>query len=137
MKISVVVVVLMSLILSSALLDDIVNAQAGPPQTPSGATFPGPPQPPSGPGYPQPPPTGPPQPPSGTRSPGAPQPPSAYCSKNCGQRCAMKGPGSRCEKYCLMCCAKCNCVPAGTYGNLDQCPCYRDWKSPNGRPKCP
>ena len=48
----------MSLILSSALLDDIVNAQAGPPQTPSGATFPGPPQPPSGPGYPQPPPIG-------------------------------------------------------------------------------
>ncbi|KAK9734372.1 hypothetical protein RND81_04G135500 [Saponaria officinalis] len=68
-----------------------------------------------------------------------PAPASAICKKKCGERCALKGAGSRCESYCLMCCGKCDgCVPSGTSGNLDQCPCYRDMKSPKtGRPKCP
>ncbi|XP_074289737.1 peamaclein-like [Silene latifolia] len=67
-----------------------------------------------------------------------PSPPSAFCKKKCGERCALKGPGSRCEGYCLMCCSKCNCVPSGTSGNLNECPCYRDMKSPKtGRSKCP
>ncbi|KAL9235528.1 hypothetical protein vseg_010279 [Gypsophila vaccaria] len=70
--------------------------------------------------------------------PPTPAPASEFCKKKCGERCALKGPGSRCEAYCLMCCDKCHCVPSGTSGNLDQCPCYRDMKSPkSGRPKCP
>ncbi|XP_021720372.1 peamaclein-like [Chenopodium quinoa] len=60
-----------------------------------------------------------------------------FCNNKCGVRCALKGINSRCMKYCLMCCGKCSCVPSGTSGHLDECPCYRDWKAPNGRPKCP
>ncbi|KAJ6700076.1 GIBBERELLIN-REGULATED PROTEIN 13 [Salix purpurea] len=35
------------------------------------------------------------------------------------------------------CCAKCLCVPAGTYGNKQSCPCYNNWKTKRGGPKCP
>ncbi|KNA25942.1 hypothetical protein SOVF_001580 [Spinacia oleracea] len=62
---------------------------------------------------------------------------SGFCNNKCGVRCALKGINSRCMKYCLMCCGKCSCVPSGTSGNLNECPCYRDMKAPNGRPKCP
>jgi hypothetical protein len=39
----------------------------------------------------------------------------------------------------MMCCGKCQgCVPSGPYASKDECPCYRDMKSPkNQRPKCP
>ncbi|KAL2933205.1 Gibberellin-regulated protein 8 [Bienertia sinuspersici] len=60
-----------------------------------------------------------------------------FCNSKCSGRCALKGVHSRCMKYCMMCCDKCRCVPSGTSGHLDECPCYRDWKAPNGRPKCP
>nr|CAD1819475.1 unnamed protein product [Ananas comosus var. bracteatus] len=43
-------------------------------------------------------------------------------------------------RYCGLCCAECNCVPSGTYGNKDECPCYRDKYTGTGlrrRPKCP
>ncbi|CAI0451859.1 unnamed protein product [Linum tenue] len=43
----------------------------------------------------------------------------------------------RCLKYCGICCDKCQCVPSGTYGNKDECPCYRDMKNSKGKPKCP
>ncbi|KZV15367.1 protein RSI-1 [Dorcoceras hygrometricum] len=39
--------------------------------------------------------------------------------------------------FCNKCCATCLCVPPGTYGNKDCCPCYRDWKTKEGKPKCP
>ncbi|KAK9273293.1 hypothetical protein L1049_018100 [Liquidambar formosana] len=35
------------------------------------------------------------------------------------------------------CCAKCLCVPPGTYGNKQVCPCYNNWKTKRGGPKCP
>ncbi|KAJ3673042.1 hypothetical protein LUZ60_006416 [Juncus effusus] len=63
---------------------------------------------------------------------------SDFCGKKCDGRCSAKGEASRCKPYCLMCCAKCNCVPSGTYGNKDECPCYRDMVSPKTkRSKCP
>nr|QLH55403.1 snakin 2 [Ocimum basilicum]QLH55406.1 snakin 2 [Ocimum basilicum] len=62
---------------------------------------------------------------------------SDYCSKNCKMRCAAAGVMDRCLKYCGICCAKCKCVPSGTYGNKHQCPCYRDMRSSKGKPKCP
>ncbi|KAI3445916.1 hypothetical protein Pfo_002581 [Paulownia fortunei] len=52
-------------------------------------------------------------------------------------RCARAGVKDRCLKYCGICCAKCKCVPSGTYGNKHQCPCYRDMRSSKGTPKCP
>ncbi|GLT50710.1 hypothetical protein SLA2020_241770 [Shorea laevis] len=38
---------------------------------------------------------------------------------------------------CQKCCAKCLCVPPGTYGNKQSCPCYNNWKTKKGGPKCP
>ncbi|CAL9161199.1 unnamed protein product, partial [Musa hybrid cultivar] len=32
----------------------------------------------------------------------------------------------RCLRYCGVCFEECKCVPSGTYGNKDECPCYRD-----------
>ncbi|KAF3503186.1 hypothetical protein F2Q69_00044229 [Brassica cretica] len=39
-----------------------------------------------------------------------------------------QGKTSRCDDHC---------VPSGTYGNRDECPCYRDMKNSKGQPKCP
>ncbi|KAH0705695.1 hypothetical protein KY285_010236 [Solanum tuberosum] len=33
--------------------------------------------------------------------------------------------------------SECHCVPSGTSGNKDECPCYRDKKNSKGGPKCP
>ncbi|KAK4401722.1 Snakin-1 [Sesamum angolense] len=60
-----------------------------------------------------------------------------YCKRGCESRCAVAGVKDRCLKYCGICCAKCKCVPAGTYGNKHQCPCYRDMRNSKGTPKCP
>ncbi|KAL7155920.1 hypothetical protein ABFS83_03G108600 [Erythranthe nasuta] len=62
---------------------------------------------------------------------------SGFCKEKCAVRCSKAGRQNRCLQYCRICCAKCNCVPSGTYGNRDECPCYRDWKNPEGGPKCP
>ncbi|KAG2614655.1 hypothetical protein PVAP13_3NG245086 [Panicum virgatum] len=42
-----------------------------------------------------------------------------------------------CFFFCNKCCAKCLCVPPGTYGNKETCPCYNNWKTKKGGPKCP
>ncbi|OAY65240.1 peamaclein-like [Ananas comosus] len=63
---------------------------------------------------------------------------SDFCNSKCQGRCAKAGKTGRCMRYCGMCCEQCKCVPSGTYGNKDECPCYRDmvsWKTK--RPKCP
>ena len=62
---------------------------------------------------------------------------SHFCDSKCGVRCSKAGYKERCLKYCGICCDKCNCVPSGTYGNKDECPCYRDLKNSKGDPKCP
>nr|QLH55394.1 snakin 4 [Allium cepa]QLH55398.1 snakin 4 [Allium cepa] len=62
---------------------------------------------------------------------------SAFCDSKCKVRCSKAGVQDRCLKYCGICCAKCNCVPSGTYGNKDECPCYRDMVSSKNKPKCP
>ncbi|KAL3820146.1 hypothetical protein ACJIZ3_006051 [Penstemon smallii] len=38
---------------------------------------------------------------------------------------------------CGTCCARCNCVPPGTYGNFETCPCYASLTTHGGRKKCP
>ncbi|PNX90374.1 snakin-1, partial [Trifolium pratense] len=55
----------------------------------------------------------------------------------CAERCSEASIQDRCLKYCGICCEKCNCVPSGTYGNKDECPCYRDMKNSKGKGKCP
>ncbi|KAK1323283.1 Snakin-1 [Acorus calamus] len=63
--------------------------------------------------------------------------PAGFCGSKCKVRCSKASVQDRCLKYCGICCATCKCVPSGTYGNKDQCPCYRDMLSSKGRPKCP
>nr|GMD89163.1 casein kinase II subunit alpha-2-like [Ipomoea batatas] len=58
-------------------------------------------------------------------------------AENSRVRCSKAGMMDRCLKYCGLCCEECNCVPSGTYGNKDECPCYRDKKNSKGNPKCP
>ncbi|KAK3407191.1 hypothetical protein EUGRSUZ_K03283 [Eucalyptus grandis] len=38
-----------------------------------------------------------------------------------------------CSKYC----AKCLCVPSGAYGHMEERPCYDNWTTKEGKPKCP
>ncbi|KAF6142413.1 hypothetical protein GIB67_033840 [Kingdonia uniflora] len=62
---------------------------------------------------------------------------AGFCGLKCKARCATAGMPDRCIKYCGICCLACKCVPSGTYGNKDECPCYRDKLSSKGKPKCP
>ncbi|XP_058224969.1 peamaclein-like [Rhododendron vialii] len=62
---------------------------------------------------------------------------SSFCDSKCGVRCSKAGREDRCLKYCGIRCEECNCVPSGTSGNKDECPCYRDKKNSKGNPKCP
>ncbi|KAF8664312.1 hypothetical protein HU200_054862 [Digitaria exilis] len=64
--------------------------------------------------------------------------PDAVCDGKCRSRCSLKVAG-RCMGLCMMCCRDCKgCVPSGPYASKDECPCYRDKKSPKTqRPKCP
>ncbi|KAK6125875.1 hypothetical protein DH2020_040373 [Rehmannia glutinosa] len=59
------------------------------------------------------------------------------CQPRCTYRCSATSHKKPCMFFCLKCCAKCLCVPAGTYGNKQTCPCYNNWKTQEGRPKCP
>ncbi|XP_057795800.1 peamaclein-like [Salvia miltiorrhiza] len=62
---------------------------------------------------------------------------SPFCKDKCDVRCSKAGREDRCLEYCGICCDKCKCVPSGTFGNRDECPCYRDLKNSKGQPKCP
>ncbi|KAK8683904.1 hypothetical protein V6N13_039949 [Hibiscus sabdariffa] len=62
---------------------------------------------------------------------------SGFCNSKCAVRCSKAGVKDRCLKYCGICCEKCHCVPSGTFGHKDECPCYRDMKNSKGNPKCP
>ncbi|XP_052197520.1 protein RSI-1-like [Diospyros lotus] len=59
------------------------------------------------------------------------------CRPRCSYRCSATSYRKRCMFFCLKCCAKCLCVPPGTYGNKETCPCYNNWKTKKGGPKCP
>ncbi|KAK9270118.1 hypothetical protein L1049_025795 [Liquidambar formosana] len=62
---------------------------------------------------------------------------SSFCDSKCAVRCSKASVQDRCLKYCGVCCEECKCVPSGTYGHKDECPCYRDKKNSKGKPKCP
>ncbi|XP_073146667.1 protein GAST1-like [Henckelia pumila] len=59
------------------------------------------------------------------------------CSPRCGYRCSKTAFKKPCMFFCQKCCARCLCVPPGTYGNKQMCPCYDNWKTKRGGPKCP
>ncbi|GAB2218413.1 hypothetical protein Droror1_Dr00001636 [Drosera rotundifolia] len=59
------------------------------------------------------------------------------CGSRCNTRCSATAFKKPCKFFCQKCCAKCLCVPAGTYGNKQMCPCYNNWKTKRGTPKCP
>ncbi|XP_077229631.1 peamaclein-like [Tasmannia lanceolata] len=59
------------------------------------------------------------------------------CPNKCAYRCSATAHKEPCMHFCVMCCTKCLCVPSGTYGHKEECPCYNEWKSKKGKPKCP
>ncbi|OMO86158.1 Gibberellin regulated protein [Corchorus olitorius] len=59
------------------------------------------------------------------------------CGPRCSARCSRTQYKKPCLFFCHKCCAKCLCVPPGTYGNKQVCPCYNNWKTKRGGPKCP
>ncbi|XP_051138764.1 protein GAST1 [Andrographis paniculata] len=59
------------------------------------------------------------------------------CGGKCTVRCSKTAFKKPCMFFCQKCCATCLCVPPGTYGNKQFCPCYNNWKTKRGGPKCP
>ncbi|KAK4577845.1 hypothetical protein RGQ29_028109, partial [Quercus rubra] len=59
------------------------------------------------------------------------------CAPACNFRCSNTQYKKACLTYCNLCCAKCLCVPSGTFGHKEECPCYNNWKTKEGGPKCP
>ncbi|CAN0875380.1 Protein GAST1, partial [Linum grandiflorum] len=62
---------------------------------------------------------------------------SSECEKECERRCSETHHKKPCLLYCNKCCHKCMCVPRGTSGNKQECPCYNSWTTKEGHPKCP
>ncbi|RHN55194.1 putative gibberellin regulated protein [Medicago truncatula] len=62
---------------------------------------------------------------------------SADCAGACDVRCSATMYKKACLTYCNYCCAKCLCVPSGTYGHKEECPCYANMRTKRGGPKCP
>ncbi|KAG6394463.1 hypothetical protein SASPL_145048 [Salvia splendens] len=63
--------------------------------------------------------------------------PLKACKPRCTYRCSATSHKKPCMLYCQKCCATCRCVPPGVYGHKEICPCYNNWKTKEGRPKCP
>ncbi|KAG8632344.1 gibberellin-regulated protein 11 isoform X1 [Manihot esculenta] len=59
------------------------------------------------------------------------------CDGACAARCQLSSRPHLCKRACGTCCARCNCVPPGTSGNYDACPCYANMTTHGGRHKCP
>ncbi|KAK1259553.1 Gibberellin-regulated protein 12 [Acorus gramineus] len=59
------------------------------------------------------------------------------CSSKCDYRCSATSHKKPCKFFCNYCCVRCHCVPSGTYGHKEECPCYNDMKTKEGKPKCP
>ncbi|CAJ2647769.1 unnamed protein product [Trifolium pratense] len=59
------------------------------------------------------------------------------CAAACDVRCSATQYHKACITYCNYCCTRCLCVPSGTYGHKEECPCYNNMKTKEGGPKCP
>ncbi|KAJ4712962.1 Gibberellin regulated protein [Melia azedarach] len=63
--------------------------------------------------------------------------PTIDCRGACRARCRLSSRPHLCKRACGTCCARCNCVPPGTSGNTEVCPCYASLTTHGGRLKCP
>ncbi|MQL77820.1 hypothetical protein Taro_010216 [Colocasia esculenta] len=61
----------------------------------------------------------------------------AECPGACDYRCSKTAYKKPCLFFCQKCCFQCRCVPPGTYAHKEVCPCYNNWKTKRGGPKCP
>ncbi|RWR83486.1 hypothetical protein CKAN_01224200 [Cinnamomum micranthum f. kanehirae] len=59
------------------------------------------------------------------------------CPHACAKRCRSASRKNVCTRACGTCCMRCHCVPPGTYGNRNACPCYASLRTHGGKPKCP
>ncbi|XP_054823424.1 snakin-2-like [Prosopis cineraria] len=60
------------------------------------------------------------------------------CGVRCGERCGRHSRPKICLRACGTCCARCKCVPPGTYGHREMCgKCYTDMLTHGNKPKCP
>ncbi|CAI0435264.1 unnamed protein product [Linum tenue] len=62
---------------------------------------------------------------------------SIDCGEACKVRCQLSSRPNLCHRACGTCCRRCSCVPTGTAGNYDQCPCYATLTTHGGRHKFP
>ncbi|XP_022982305.1 gibberellin-regulated protein 1-like [Cucurbita maxima] len=62
---------------------------------------------------------------------------SIDCGGACASRCKLSSRPHLCKRACGTCCARCNCVPPGTSGGYETCPCYASMTTHGGRRKCP
>jgi len=46
------------------------------------------------------------------------------CDGECTRRCQLSSRPNLCKRACGTCCQRCNCVPSGTSGHYEECPCY-------------
>ncbi|VVA09880.1 PREDICTED: gibberellin-regulated [Prunus dulcis] len=61
----------------------------------------------------------------------------ADCGVACEGRCKLSSRPRLCKRACGSCCDKCSCVPPGTAGNYEACPCYASLTTRNQTRKCP
>ncbi|CAO2817679.1 unnamed protein product [Amaranthus hypochondriacus] len=59
------------------------------------------------------------------------------CGAACVARCRLSSRPNLCHRACGTCCARCQCVPPGTSGNQELCPCYYNQRTHGGKRKCP
>uniref|UniRef100_A0A6M2EE52 Uncharacterized protein n=1 Tax=Populus davidiana TaxID=266767 RepID=A0A6M2EE52_9ROSI len=59
------------------------------------------------------------------------------CGSACKARCQLSSRPRLCKRACGTCCSRCSCVPPGTAGNYEACPCYASLTTHGGRRKCP
>ncbi|XP_042986556.1 snakin-2-like isoform X1 [Carya illinoinensis] len=59
------------------------------------------------------------------------------CGGACTARCQLSSRPNLCKRACGTCCARCNCVPPGTSGNQEVCPCYASMTTHGNKRKCP
>ncbi|XP_057780790.1 gibberellin-regulated protein 14-like [Salvia miltiorrhiza] len=60
------------------------------------------------------------------------------CGGLCKNRCSLHSRPNRCLRACGTCCARCKCVPPGTFGNREVCgTCYTNMTTHGNMSKCP
>ncbi|CDP01447.1 unnamed protein product [Coffea canephora] len=60
------------------------------------------------------------------------------CGQACAARCALASRQKLCKRACGTCCARCSCLPPGTFGSQKLfCPCYFSMTTHGGRRRCP